>query len=170
MEIVHYSLRVIHVLTGVFWAGAVFLIVLFLEPALREAGAAGGRVMGGMVRRGYSGFVSIVALVNILTGFWLLWRLSGRFSSGFMGSLSGILLSSGMLTGLLALGAGVHMVRRPALRLSELGGRLAASGAPPTADEQAEMTRLQNKIRTASLIAAVLLLISVITMALGPHV
>jgi len=170
MEAMHLTLRVIHVLFGVFWAGATFMIALFLEPVVREVGPAGGAVMGGMVRRGYVKFISVVALVNVLTGLWLLWRLSGHFSSGFMGSTSGILLSIGMLAGLLALGTGVHMVKRNVLGLTELGGRVAASGAPPTPADQAEMARLQGKVRTATRITAWLLLIAVVTMALGPHV
>jgi uncharacterized membrane protein len=169
MEAIHLTLRVIHVLFGVFWAGATFMIALFLEPTVREAGPAGGAVMGGMVRRGYTKFISVVALVSVLTGLWLMWRLSGHFSSGFMGSRRGILLSIGMLAGLLALGTGVHMVRKAVTRLAEIGGRVAASGAPPNPEDQAEMARLQGKVRTATRITAVLLLVAVVTMALGPH-
>lgn len=170
MDIVHLSIRALHVLLGVVWAGATFLIVLFLEPTVREAGPAGGRVMSGMVKRGYSKFIGIVALLTVLTGLWLLWRFSGHFSSGFMGSRAGILLSTGMLTGFLALGTGVHMVRRSVEKLAALGETLAAAARPPSPEEQAEMLRLQGKVRTATRLTAVLLLISVITMALGPHV
>lgn len=171
MEVFLYiTMRVIHVLFGVFWAGATFLIVLFLEPTVREAGPAGGAVMGGMVRRGYSGFVSVLALLNVLTGFWLLWRLSGHFSSGFMGSTSGILLSNGMLAGILALGTGAHGVRSSVKKLSAIMGRVGASGAPPSAEDQAAIAHLQGKVRIYSRITAVLLLIAIVTMTIGTHV
>ncbi len=170
MEILYITLRTVHVLGAVFWAGATFLLLFFLEPAARDSGPAGREVLGNMVRRGYSGFVANVALVTILTGFWLIWRMSGHFSPAFMGSTAGMLLSVGMLTGVLALGTGVHMVRRPTRKLAELGGRIATAGAAPTPEELAELTRLQDKIRTSIRITAVLLLITVVTMALGPHV
>ena len=169
MDIVHLSLRVVHVLGAVIWAGATFLIVLYIEPSVRDSGPAGGKFMGAMARRGYSGYMGAVALVTVLTGLWLMWRMSGHFSPGFMGSRAGMLLSTGMLTGILALGTGAHMVSRSVKALTALAGRLAAAGTPPTAEEQAEMARLQGKVRLATRITAVLLLVSVITMALGPH-
>lgn len=170
MEIVYVSVRVLHVLFGVFWAGAAFLVVLFLEPSIRDAGPAGGQVLGGLVRRGYLRFVSVVALVNVLTGLWLLWVMSGRFSPGFMGSTSGMLLSTGMLTGLLALGVGVHMVHGSVRRLTALEARRSASATPSSADEDGEVAQLQRKVRIFTRIGALLLLVSVVTMALGPHV
>ena len=169
MEAIYLTTRVIHVLFGVFWAGATFLVVLFLEPAVRDTGAAGGAVMGAMVRRGYSGFIGVLALVNVLTGLWLLWRLSGHFSSGFMGSTSGMLLSTGMLAAILALGTGLHGVRSAVTKLTAIGGRVAASGAPPSPDDQAAMARLRGKLRLYSRITAVLLLVALVTMAIGPH-
>jgi uncharacterized membrane protein len=170
MEVMHLTLRAIHVLLGATWAGATFLIVLYLEPTVRDAGPAGGVVMGGMVRRGYSRFMGIIGLLTVLTGLWLMWRLSGQFSSGFMGSRAGILLSIGMLAGILALGSGAHGVSRSVKALTAVGARVAASGAPPTPEDQAEMGRLQGKVRMYARITAVLLLIAVVTMALGPHV
>jgi hypothetical protein len=80
-----------------------------------------------------------------------------------------MLLSTGMLAGLLALGVGVHGVGSAAKKLTEIGGRVAASGAPPSPEERATMARLQGRMRTMSRIAAVLLLVAVVTMALGPH-
>jgi len=165
---IYYAVRVLHVLFGVFWAGAAFLIVLFLEPSVRETGPAGGAVMGAMVRRGYSGFVNVIAILSLLTGFWLLWRMSGHFSGSFMGSRSGILISNGMLAGILAWGAG-HGIRGSVKKLTAIGARVAGSSAPPSTDDQAEMARLQNKARMYSRITAVLLLIAIVTMTLAPH-
>jgi len=165
---IYYTVRVLHVLFGVFWAGAAFLVVLFLEPSVRETGPAGGAVMGAMVRRGYSGFINVIAILSLLTGLWLLWRMSGHFAGSFMGSRSGILISNGMLAGILAWGTG-HGIRGAVKSLTAIGARVGASGAPPTAEDQAEMKRLQGKARLYSRITSVLLLITIVTMALGPH-
>lgn len=170
MDILHLTLRVVHVLFGVFWAGASFLIVLFLEPSIRATGPAGGQVMTKMVEKGYSKFIGNIALVTILTGLWLLWQLSGHFSPGFMGSKSGMLLSTGMLTGILSLGTGVHMVSRSVRKMVALGKEIGAAGGAPTPDQQAEMARLQGKVRIAGRITAVLLLATIVLMTLGVHI
>jgi len=44
-------LRVIHILLGVFWAGAVFMVALFVQPAIAASGPEGGKVMGALVKR-----------------------------------------------------------------------------------------------------------------------
>ena len=38
-------LRVIHILSGVFWAGATFFLVGFLQPVVAASGPEGGRLM-----------------------------------------------------------------------------------------------------------------------------
>ena len=30
------ALRIVHIITGVFWAGSVFFLISFLQPALRD--------------------------------------------------------------------------------------------------------------------------------------
>jgi uncharacterized membrane protein len=170
MEIIVLSIRVIHVLLGVFWAGAVFFLLLYLEPTVREVGPDAGKVMSGLQRRGMTRTLLGVGLVTIVTGVYLLWQLSGGFSGSFMGSRSGILLSTGMLAALLALGVGAHVSKPTAERLTSLGEQLAAAGAPPSDEDQAEMARLRNKLRGALRVVATLLLVALVTMALGPHV
>jgi uncharacterized membrane protein len=170
MEFVLLSARVVHVLLGVFWAGAVFFLMIFLEPAVREVGPEGGKVMASVQRRGFTRVLSLVGLFNLLTGVYLLWAISGGFSSGFMGSRSGILLSTGMLAGILALGVGIHMTKPTAERLVSLGSHLAATEGPPPSEDLEEMDRLRGKLRTALRIGSALLLLALVLMALGPHV
>ena len=38
MDILMASLRILHIVAGVFWAGSVFFLVLILEPQLRKLG------------------------------------------------------------------------------------------------------------------------------------
>lgn len=170
MEFLLLSTRVAHVVLGVFWAGAVFFLMIFLEPAIREVGPAGGKVMASVQRRGFTRTLSLVGLFNLLTGVYLLWAISGGFSSGFMGSRSGILLSTGMLAGVLALGVGVHMTRPTAERLVSLGSHLASLEGSPSAEDLAEMDRLRGKLRSALRIGSALLFAALVLMALGPHV
>jgi hypothetical protein len=45
------GLRFVHIVSGVFWAGAVFLMVGFIFPAVRASGPQAGRFMEEVARR-----------------------------------------------------------------------------------------------------------------------
>lgn len=164
------AVRTLHVLLGGFWVGVALFAVLYLDPTVRELGQDGGRFMGALMRRGYQGTVVTVATLTALTGIYLLWQISGGFSSGFMGSGSGILLSTGGLAGILALGVGGHVVSPTGKKLQAVGTRIASSGGAPSPEDLAEMGRLQEKMRLGLRIMAVLVLVAMVTMAIGPHV
>ena len=169
MASVYLAVRVFHVLLGTFWAGSILYALLILDPAVREAGPEGGKVMGFIQRRGWMGLILTVATLTVLSGFYLLWVMSGRFSPGFMGSGPGILLSVGMLAAVLALGIGVTLTRPTAARMGEISGRVASAGRSPSADDLAELARLRDRMTTLLRVVAVLMVIAVVTMALGPH-
>jgi hypothetical protein len=170
MEWIQLLARVAHVVLGAFWVGAVLFAMLYLDPTVREAGPEGGKIMGILQRSGYMRTMILVGTVTVLTGVYLLWLMSGRFSSGFMGSLSGILLSTGGLAGFLALAVGAHVSMPTAKKLGAVGRRVAESGGPPSPDDLDEIGRLQKKLTLALRIVGVLLLVAVVTMAVGPHV
>lgn len=170
MEWVHLSMRAVHVLLGSFWVGTVLFAMLYLDPAVREAGPDGGRVMGILLRRGYLRTILLVGAVVVLSGVYLLWTVSGGFSAGFMGSPSGILLSTGGLAGILALLVGAHVSLPTARKLGELGRQMADSEGAPEQGDLEEMSRLQRKLTRALRTAGILLLVAILSMALGPHV
>ena len=59
-------LRVVHVLGGVFWVGAMMYNAFFLMPALSQAGPAAGPVMAGMQQRKLFMWLPIVAVATML--------------------------------------------------------------------------------------------------------
>lgn len=163
------SIRVLHVLLGALWVGAVASVAVFLDPTAREMGPEGGRMMRILQRRGFQRTVLIAATLTVLTGLWLLWRLSGGFASSFMGSRSGIVLSTGGLLGIVALAVGGHVVTPTGKRLGALGARLADAGTPPGPEDLVEMARLQRRLTTALRAVALLVLVTLALMAVGPH-
>ena len=169
MPAFYLSVRVAHVLFGTFWAGSVFFAVLYLNPSVIEAGPEGGKVMGILQRRGWMNAVIAIAWVTVLSGFYLLWSMSGHFSSGFMGSKSGILLSVGMLAGVVALCIGLFGTVPANRRMGAIAAGAAGRGGPPTPEELAELTRLRDRIGRLVRVVGVLMLVAVVTMALGPH-
>ncbi|MEX1126124.1 MAG: hypothetical protein WD895_02020 [Acidimicrobiia bacterium] len=68
-------LRILHIGGGVFWAGALFVIVWFLVPTGRAVGPAAGPFMGHLMGAArFPQIASGVGLVTILSGALLYWH------------------------------------------------------------------------------------------------
>ena len=84
MDLTLVLLRVVHVLCGVFWAGALMFAVIFLEPSVRASGPEGAKVMRALIQRHYLTVVPVVGALTILSGLWLMWIVSGGFGVIYM--------------------------------------------------------------------------------------
>lgn len=155
-----YLLRLLHVVGGVYWGGAIFFTVLFLGPSVREAGPDGAKVMQGIQARGFMKWTPLVALLVIVSGIELLRRMSAGFQSAWFGTRIGITFSTGMVAAIAAFVVG-FFVMRPAMLEA---GRLAAAGGEP-----GRVQALRTRAAGASRLVALLLLVAVVTMALGRY-
>jgi len=130
MDILLLLARLLHIVLGTFWAGTMIFNAVFLAPAFQDVGPDAAKVAGALVRRRFMTIMPIVALVTILSGFWLYWRLSGGFDSGYMGSRQGQTLGMGAVAALVAFVIGISIVRPAMMRSGALGQRAAqAAGA-----------------------------------------
>jgi hypothetical protein len=159
-------LRLVHIILGVFWAGSIFFLVLYLAPALGRLGPDGGKVMAQLDRARFFEVMPLVALVTILSGAWLMWIGSGGFGTLYFTSRWGLSLTVGALAALAAFVIGTAVMRPASKRLLALGPRVAAAAS----DEErqrlgAEVGALGRRARVASLWVAGLLLIAVAAMA-----
>ena len=111
MDILLIVARVVHVVGGVFWAGAVLFVVHFLEPAVREAGPDGARVMQALRKRRYLEVVPVTAALTLVSGYWLYWRLFGRLHPGPGASGPELALGLGGLASLVSNGRTGYRVR-----------------------------------------------------------
>lgn len=157
-------LRILHVLLAAFWAGSMFFFVLFLEPSVRSLGPDGGRVIRALTERRFLQVLIGAGTLTIVLGIIVLWRFTNNFSAPVMSSRYGVSLTLGATAGILALGIGVFVSRPTLGRLLALGAEIAARGGPPSEADQAEMVRLQGRLRFAARSAAVLLLIAILFM------
>ena len=161
-------LRLIHIFSGVYWAGSIFFFVTFLEPSIRSLGPDGGKVMIRLFERGYLKLMPVVAIVTILSGLWLLWILSSGFSSDYMGSAMGIALSTGAVFAIVALITGLTVMRPAANRIWAIARQL-----PTESDEarkkslMAEMDRVRARTGVGALIVFALLIGAVAMMAVA---
>jgi uncharacterized membrane protein len=159
-------LRFIHIVGGVFWAGAVFLMVGFIFPTVRDTGAAGGRFMQEvMQRRRLSVFMNSAAGLTMLSGFIMYGRIMAATDGAWGGTRAGMTFGIGGLATIVAAIIGGAIVGRGGQRLAKLGATIQASGGPPSAEQTAEMSRLQARMGRAMRVVAVLLLVAVTSMA-----
>lgn len=151
-------LRLVHILSGVYWAGTIFFFVTFLEPSLRSLGPDGGKVMIRFFERGYLKLIPFFAFVTVLSGLWLLWIVSGGFDAAWMGSGSGIALSTGGALAIIAFVIGMVILRPAAARSWAVARQLAQEADEAARNAlMAEMGRLRNRnLRSGRLVFSLL--------------
>ena len=171
MDVLMIVLRALHIALGVLWAGWTFALALFINPAVAASGPAGGQFMQALA--GKTNLVKIMTaapLIIIATGLWMLWIVSGGFESSYLTSTHGMTITAGSVLGIIAAIYGLGFVRPLAKRMGTLGAEVAASGAPPTQEQQAELGALRQKLLGAAKNVAALLAITVILMAIARYV
>ena len=163
-------LRVVHVVGGVFWAGAILFVVHFLEPAVRDAGPDGAKVMQALRKRRYLEVIPTVAALTLLSGFALYWRTFGRLHPGPGASGVELVLGLGGFASLVAFVIGVTMLRPSALRIGALGAELREAPPERRAALDEEVGRLRLRMRKSGRWVAVLLSVAILSMAVGRYV
>lgn len=125
MHAIVIALRVVHIVTGVFWAGAVLFINVLLLPSIGVAGPAGGRVMTELKQRKQHVVLFWTSSLAVLSGLSLLWIDSGGFSHDWFRAPIGIALSLGGVAALTGFAVGFVAVRPLAIRLEEMQAEMA---------------------------------------------
>jgi uncharacterized membrane protein len=164
------TLRLIHILGGIFWVGSLMYTSFFLVPVVRSSPAVAGQVMAGLQRRRLFLILPIVALLTILSGIRLLMIASGGFSDAYLSTAPGRAYSVGGVAAIVAFLLSL-IVSRPAFVHV---GKLSASLATIT-DEggrqriTAEIQRLNKRATVANGIVLVLLVSTAISMAIARY-
>lgn len=148
-------LRLLHVVLGAFWVGAIFFTALFLMPSLAEAGPDGAKVAQGVQKRGFMRILPIAAILTILSGVDLVRRASVNFQAAWFSTGSGITYSIGAVAAVLGFIVGFFFMRPLMLKAGSL---------PP-----AEAQPLRARAMRMNQIVAVLLLVAVAAMAVGRY-
>ena len=159
-------LRVIHILSGVFWAGSAFFAAAFLIPAVGASGPAGGAVMQQVIgKRRFPAVSGIAALLTVLSGAGMYWY-NVRVSSGaWARSVPGMTYGIGATAAIVTIIVALTMIVPTGNHLLELGGALQARGGPPTPEQMGRLGHLQGRMLFASRMAAACLMVAVIAMA-----
>jgi uncharacterized membrane protein len=162
-------LRLIHILAGIFWVGAIFLIAGFLLPTARATGRDGGRFMQHlMLQRRLPVFLAIAMLLTVLSGFAMYGRLVAATNGAWAGTPPAMAYGAGGLAAILGALVGGLVSGRAARRMAAIGQSATQKGGP-SAEEQAEMERLQKRMALGSWLVAAFLAFSAGTMAVARY-
>ncbi len=163
-------LRLVHIGLGVFWAGAIFFLVIFLEPSVRAAGPDGASVARGLQKRQFLNVLPVAAALTIVSGLVLYWRVSAGLTRTWIAAPVGISLTVGGLASVIAFAIGVLVMRPATLRAMALGSELQQIPDGPAQDAlRAKIQGLRTRARKGGRVVAVLLGVAVAAMAVGRY-
>ncbi|MBA3738503.1 MAG: hypothetical protein H0W97_08025 [Actinobacteria bacterium] len=160
--------RFLHIVAGMLWVGSAFLFVGFIGPSAAEVGPSAGPLLTAAIKKRKAAKV-ITALggVTVVAG-WILWLRNMSLSPslgdwltssfGLVLTIGGVLATISAFVGALGVGRGVE-------RLVDLGGEIAASGGPPTPEQQSRLDRMSSSLERHGKVDLVLLLLAVTAMA-----
>jgi uncharacterized membrane protein len=146
-------LRLIHILSGIFWIGGGLYTFFFLGPALASTPAAMGQVMAALQRRRVFTVQEIAAGLVLLSGLRLLMIDSAGFSGSYFATGTGRTFAIAGVFAVLAAVFNFGVARPTMVRAATLAASLAASS---DTSEKARLTQELDKLRKRGAIAGVL--------------
>lgn len=165
------ALRVVHLVAGVFWVGAVMFLNILLGPSVMATGPDGMKVMRELRNRRYMHHLLGAGALTILSGFGLVWVDSHGFQPEWFRSGFGMAISTGMLTATIAWFIGLFVIYPIGEEMAGLGkamGEAASDDARSAVGIQ--MMAVRGRLIRFSSIAMLLLLVAVLTMAVARYV
>lgn len=146
-------------------------MAFFISPALEGMGAAGGSFMQNVgSRTKLTQVMRIVPPLVILSGFRLLWVVSGGFDSVWLSSAHGITLTAGSLLGILAFVYGMIVMMPKSSRIAAIGKAVAANGGVPTPEQGAELAKIKAGMKQGGIVIAWIVGLTVILMSIARNV
>ncbi|MFI5281757.1 MAG: hypothetical protein ACHQ0J_01340 [Candidatus Dormibacterales bacterium] len=161
------AVRLLHVLSTMFWIGIAVTNITFIVPAAAKAGPEGGRFMSVLLKgpliRATNGAIVLAAV----TGIYLYWHNSMGQSGHWDTSAAGTTFAIGALFGLAAAGVFGALTTPTFRKMVRLGGEMAAAGGPPKPEQVSQMDALRSRSLMIGRLNAGLLVIALIFMVIG---
>jgi len=170
MDVLMVAMRLVHILFGVFWAGTLFFIVLYLEPSVRAAGPDGAKVMLGIQQRKFMTVIPVAGLLTIISGLYMYDKVSVHMADGWISRPLGMSLTIGAVVSIVAFIIGIAVLRPATLAAGALMTEIM--NEPENAgneDKEAQVQTLRLKARRAAKSVAHLLAVAVVTMAVARY-
>jgi len=162
-------LRFAHVFFGAIWVGMMAFQVFFLGPALATVGADAGKLMGALARLRMQLIMPILALITLVSGFWLFQRMSGGNMGALMATPMGKAFAIGGVSALVAFLFGMIAMRPLMMRSLKLMESMAAAPPDQRAAMSTELQRLRDRGTLFGKVVAVMLLFTLAAMAVARY-
>ena len=158
-------LRIIHIFTGVFWAGFAFFNIIFLQPTIKAIGADGQKTMQHLTQKtNFLNTLYIAATLTVLSGLIMYWILAGSQFALLKGGL-GHSITTGGVAGIIVWVLLMFIIHPIFNRMKAIGKEVQAQNSPPNAEQQAELQALVVKLGKVGKYAGILLAICLLGMA-----
>jgi len=158
--------RVLHIVASTVWSGAAILIACFVMPAVQAAGPAGAAVMRQLtVVRKVPLVLALVAVLAVLSGFYLYWTTSGGLRPAWLHTATGSSYTAGAAAAMVAIviGAGINIPA--ANRMGAIAATIQTAGGQPTAAQSEILKGLALRVIRGTRAVAVLLAVATAAMA-----
>src|SRR5712692_4794797 len=164
MDVLIIVLRLIHILTGVFWAGTAFFLVSFLTPAIQAAGPEGGKVMQRLALSRFPRALPGAAVFTVLSGLVMYW--DKYIAVNLWSTRAGIGFAFGGAMGLIAVLIGLLVTAPATMSVAAIAKELIATGKPPSPTQMQEIQSAQIKLASGAIWNAMFLGLAVAAMAI----
>ena len=160
-----WLLRIIHIVSGVFWVGGALIMTFFVGPTAAATGEAGQRFVGHLMNNlKFSNRISIAAGSAVLAGF-LLYTLDARAGEAWLRSNFAIGLGIGAAFAIVGFVFGI-LLSRSLKSLMQLGAQIQGK---PTNEQMARLQEIQKRQRTYSIVNVAALLLATVFMAIARY-
>jgi uncharacterized membrane protein len=169
MNVFMIVLRILHIISGVFWVGAALMLTFFISPtvsATKEAGQGFMRHFMGNTKFNLVMWAS--AITTVIAGAILYWIDSEGLTSAWLHSGPGIGFGTAAGFALLGLIVGIFQ-NRNSNAMAQLGGQIQAQGSPPSPEQAAKLQSLGKALATGGMLNATFLILATIGMAIARY-
>ncbi len=163
MDLGLITLRVLHIVSGVFWTGGVFFFTLILEPRLRALGPTVQRPAMQSIAPVMGPAFATAGVITMVTGVAIVFVLRSGDLSDIFDTRWGWAILVGFVSTLSAAVIGFGFALRTLRRMQ--GVAAGIEGRPPNADEMQLLQSLSARLIILTRTVLVLLLITLLAMA-----
>jgi uncharacterized membrane protein len=160
------TLRIIHILAGVFWVGGTLMMTFFIGPTVGATAEAGQKFIGHLMSNlKFSQRMTVAASLTILAGGTLFWIDSNGLGSAWVSSGAGRGFSMGAGFAVVGFVFGILM-GRTIKAMAQLGAQFQGK---PTSEQIEQMQTLRKQQTIYSNTSVAMLIIAVIFMAISRY-